>query len=37
MKPNVNDPAGRTRYQDDQEHNILFKQYEKHSLHAGEI
>ena len=26
-----------TRYQDDQEFNILFKQYEKHLLHAGEI
>ena len=28
MKPNVKDPARRTRYQDDQEFNILFKQYE---------
>jgi len=37
MKPNVKDPARRTRYQDDQEYNILFKQYEKHLLHAGEI
>jgi len=37
MKPNVKDPARRTRYQDDQEFNILFKQYEKHLLHAGEI
>ena len=26
-----------TRYQDDQEYNILFKQYEKHLLHAGKI
>jgi len=33
----VKDPARRTRYQDDQEYNILFKQYEKHLLHAGEI
>jgi len=37
MKPNVKDPARRTRFQDDQEFNILFKQYEKHLLHAGEI
>ena len=37
MKPNVKDPARRTRYQDDQVYNILFKQYEKHLLHAGEI
>jgi len=37
MKPNVKDRARRTRYQDDQEYNILFKQYEKHLLHAGEI
>jgi len=37
MKPNVKDPARRTRYQDDQEYNILFKQHEKHLLHAGEI
>jgi len=37
MKPNVKDPARRTRFQDDQEYNILFKQYEKHLLHAGEI
>jgi len=36
MEPNVKDPARRTRYQDDQEYNILFKQYEKHLLHAGE-
>jgi len=27
MKPNVKDPARRTRYQDDQEYSILFKQY----------
>ncbi len=37
MKPNVNDPAKRTRYQDDQEYNIAFKQYEKHLLYAGKI
>jgi len=37
MKPNVKNPARRTRFQDDQEYNILFKQYEKHLLHAGEI
>jgi len=37
MKPNVKDPAGRTRYQDDQEYNILFKHFERHSLHAGGI
>jgi len=37
IKPNVKDPARRTRYQDDLEYNILFKQYEKHLLHAGEI
>jgi len=37
MKPNVKDPARRTRCQDDQEYSILFKQYEKHLLHAGEI
>jgi len=37
MKPNVNDPARKTRYPDDQEYNILFKQYEKHLLHASEI
>ena len=37
IKPNVKDPARRTRYQDDQEYNVLFKQYEKHLLHAGEI
>ena len=24
-------------YQDDQEYNIIFKQYERHLLHAGEI
>jgi len=37
MKPNVNDPARRTRYQNDQEYNNLFKKYKKHLLHAGEI
>jgi len=37
MKPNVKDPARRIRYQDDQKYNILFKQYEKHLLHADEI
>ncbi len=37
MKSNVKDPARRTRYQDEQEYNIIFKQYEKHLLHAGEI
>ena len=36
MKPNVKDPARRT-FQDDQEYNILFMQYEKHLLHAGDI
>jgi len=37
MKPNVKDPARRTRYEDDQEYNILLKQKKKHLLHAGEI
>jgi len=37
MKPNVKDPARRTRYQDDQKYNILFKQYEKYLLHATEL
>jgi len=32
----VKDPARRTRYQDDQEYNSLFKQYEKHLLHGSE-
>jgi len=34
MKSNVKDPARKTRYQDDQKYNILFKQYEKHLLHV---
>ena len=37
MKPNVKDLVRIIRYQDDQEYNILLKQYEKHLLHAGEI
>jgi len=34
MKRNVKDPARRTRL--DLDCNILFKQYEKHLLHADE-
>jgi len=37
MKRNVKYPARRTRYQDAQEYNILFKQHEKLSLHVTRI